>query len=767
MFDRSFLFRNARGLILLVTGLFLLLSVAGYDPSDHPTQHVWPANTDDQLQNPCGPVGARIATLGHTLFGTAVWFLLLGWFVLTLRVLLQKGVRDPWIRLGGGILLLVTVASVVQVLKPDFGVPPLVGSGGYLGAGVTAILQLHLGLIGMSLVLGSTGIVGLVLCSDLILPSISLRRYREGSLQSPMITVDRAESPTLPAIPRSHALPSSAESPVPGSTEPTRRPAPAIAGPDDEPSPQNLSPKTNETAPRAPHAPPAPSMDYEPPPIELLEPPSATPVHEHQASIQNRAMMLEKTLLEHGCQVRVVQIDTGPVITQFEIELEAGLRVSKIVGLANDLAIALAVPSVRIVAPIPGKTTVGIEVPNELRSMVRLREIIEGVNEAEGLKRAHIPLFLGKDVKGNPLAFDLAAMPHLLIAGRTGTGKSVCLNAMIGSILMTRRPDECKLILVDPKMVELSQYKQVPHLMHPVVTDMKKAEALLAWACEKMDERYTYLARAGVRSLHSYNALGAEEIFSRLQPEDEEEQKRIPTFMPHIVIVVDEMSDMMMTAAKEVESHIVRLAQKARAVGMHLIVATQKPTVDVITGLIKGNLPARIAFQVSSRGDSRVVLDEMGADKLLGNGDMLFLIPGTSHLVRAQGTYVSDTELERLCNYLAQYPVEFSKELMQLRVGGKLDGKDRAQALKERDELYESAIEVIIREQRGSCSLLQRALGIGYGRAARLIDFMAEDGIVGEYKSGAAREVLYSLEEWELLKEDEELEGGEPSEEAA
>ncbi len=354
-------------------------------------------------------------------------------------------------------------------------------------------------------------------------------------------------------------------------------------------------------------------------------------------------MLLEKTLREHGCIVRVVQIDTGPVITQFEIELEAGLRVSKVSGLANDLAIALAVPSVRIVAPIPGKTTVGIEVPNERRTVVRLGEVTNGVSEQ--LNRSRIPLFLGKDVKGQPLAFDLAEMPHLLIAGRTGTGKSVCLNAMILSILMTRSPDEVKLILIDPKMVELSQFQRIPHLMHPVVTDMKKAESLLSWACDKMDERYGYLARAGVRNIQTYNSLGAEEIYARLRPESEEEQARIPTYMPYIVIVADEMADLMMTAAKEVESHIVRLAQKARAVGMHLIVATQKPTVDVITGLIKGNLPARIAFQVASRNDSRVVLDEMGADKLLGNGDMLFLLPGTSHIVRAQGTYVSDAEV--------------------------------------------------------------------------------------------------------------------------
>ena len=249
------------------------------------------------------------------------------------------------------------------------------------------------------------------------------------------------------------------------------------------------------------------------------------------------------------------------------------------------------------------------------------------------------------------------------MAGRTGTGKSVCLNAMILSILMTKRPDEVKMILIDPKKVELSQYKRIPHLMHPVVTDMKKAESILAWACDKMDERYEFLRRAEVRNIETYNSLGAEEIYARLQPEDDEERKRIPTYMPYIVIIVDELAEMMMTAEKEVEQHIVRLAQLARAVGMHLILATQKPVVDVVTGLIKGNMPARIAFQVTNRSDSRVVLDEMGAERLLGNGDMLFLIPGTSHIIRAQGTYVSDTEINRVRQYLERYPVEFSREM--------------------------------------------------------------------------------------------------------
>ncbi len=279
-----------------------------------------------------------------------------------------------------------------------------------------------------------------------------------------------------------------------------------------------------------------------------------------------------------------------------------------------------------------------------------------------------IPIFLGKDVSGNPLTVDLAKLPHLLIAGRTGTGKSVCLNAIIASMLMTRRPDEVRMLMIDPKMVELSGYKSLPHLMHPVVTDMRKAEAILAWAVDKMEERYALLARAGVRHVTSYNQLSQEELIERLEPQSEEERQAIPLHMPFIVIVADEMADLMMTAGKEVEQHIIRLAQKSRAVGIHLILATQKPTVDVITGLIKSNLPARIAFQVASRTDSRVVLDEMGADKLLGNGDMLFLYPGTSMLMRGQGTFLSDEEINAVVAASSQGEQHFVKELVQLKI---------------------------------------------------------------------------------------------------
>ncbi|NIP87371.1 MAG: DUF87 domain-containing protein, partial [Planctomycetales bacterium] len=485
---------------------------------------------------------------------------------------------------------------------------------------------------------------------------------------------------------------------------------------------------------------------YELPDLDLLLEPEEMGYEQHEKEVRRKAKLLERTFASFGFNVRVVEIETGPVIAQYEVELEAGLRLSKITGLADDLAIALRVPSVRVVAPIPGKNTVGIEVPNTQRQLVRLREVIE--EDTARWRKMKIPVFLGKDVSGNPMTIDLATLPHLLIAGRTGTGKSVCLNSIIASMIMTRRPDEVKMLMIDPKMVELSPYKKLPHLMHPVVTDMRKAEAILGWAVDKMEERYALLARAGVRHVSVYNQLGEEELMERMEAETDEQRQEIPLHLPYIVIIADEMADLMMTAAKEVEGHIIRLAQKSRAVGIHLVLATQKPTVDVITGLIKSNLPARIAFQVASRTDSRVVLDEMGADKLLGNGDMLFLWPGTSSLLRGQGTFLSDDEISGVVSAVATDEPQFVNELVQLKPAG---ADDDRQGLKERDELYEAAIDVVVREGRGSVSLLQRSLGIGYGRAARLIDFMAEDGFVGNYNGSQAREVLLTPEQWSAM----------------
>ncbi len=512
-------------------------------------------------------------------------------------------------------------------------------------------------------------------------------------------------------------------------------------------------------APAAVKTPPAAARTERPgyslPAVDLLTEGEEFPYEQLAKKARLAANTLEQAFAEFGLNVRVSEIDTGPVVTQFELELEKGLRLSKVTALEDDLAIALRVPAVRVVAPIPGKNTVGVEVPNDKQVMVRLRELLQSTGV--GCESLRLPLFLGKDVSGRPLAVDLAKMPHLLIAGRTGTGKSVCLNTLIISLLMTRTPDEVRMLMIDPKMVELSPYKRIPHLMHPVITDMKKAEAVLAWAVDTMEERYDLLARAGVRHLDSFNKLGRTEILERLGVgEQDPEAASIPERLPFIVIIADEMADLMMTSGKEVEAYIIRLAQKSRAVGIHLVLATQKPTVDVITGLIKSNLPARISFQVASKMDSRVVLDESGAERLLGSGDMLYLAPGTSHVTRAQGTYVSDDEINSVIDYFNDTAPEFNDELMRLTAqagqaagGGSSDPADRPH-----DDLYDSAVEVVIREGRGSVSLLQRALGIGYGRAARMIDWMAADGVVGDYNGQHAREVICTMEQWQSARAD-------------
>ncbi|MFM7149541.1 MAG: DNA translocase FtsK, partial [Gemmataceae bacterium] len=460
---------------------------------------------------------------------------------------------------------------------------------------------------------------------------------------------------------------------------------------------------------------------YELPPLHLLEDPRPFAQDEHDRHLRDRATLLEKTFADFGLTVKVVGISTGPVVTMYEIGLETGLRVAKVTSLADDLALHLKVPSVRMVAPLPGKNAVGIEIPNEHRAEVRLKEVIHSSNSR--ITRCKVPLFLGKDAEGRPLLCDLADMPHLLIAGTTGTGKSVCLNAIILSLLMTRRPDELRMILMDPKRgVEMECFSRVPHLMCPIIDDMKKAEAVLAWAVDKMEERYDLLRRARVRNIAGYNELSTEEIIRRVHPVDDDERRRIPERISYIVIVIDEMSDLMMQFKKEVEGYIVRLAQKSRAAGIHLVLATQKPTVDVITGLIKSNLPSRICFKVAAKSDSRVVLDQMGADKLLGRGDLLFLPPGTSDLVRAQGAYASDTEINKVAEYLEAEPC-YEAELLQLKTKEVREAEEAGgsiqERLKSRDKLYEQAVDIIVREGRGSVSLLQRALGIGYGRAAR------------------------------------------------
>jgi S-DNA-T family DNA segregation ATPase FtsK/SpoIIIE len=400
---------------------------------------------------------------------------------------------------------------------------------------------------------------------------------------------------------------------------------------------------------------------------------------------------------------------------------------------------------VRIVAPIPGKSTVGIEVPNAEKEKVRLKELMQ--QAPDGAAKDGIPIFLGKDASGEPLIADLTKMPHCLIAGTTGSGKSVCINTIIMSIMYLQRPDTVKLILVDPKVVEMAPFKDIPHLMCPVINETGRATSVLDWACEKMDERYEILAEAGVRSLKDYNKLTLDELKERFEPSNEEEEAKIPKKLPYIVIIIDELADLMMTSGKEVESFIVRLAQKARAVGIHLILATQRPQATVVTGLIKSNMPSKIAFRVASKMDSRIVLDQNGAELLLGQGDMLFLPPGASKPMRGQGTYIDDKEIRdsvKLVKSMAQ--AQYEPELVQIKASLGENGD------MERDELFEDAVRIVLETKRGSVSLLQRRLTIGYSRASRLIEQMAAAGLVGDYKGSQAREATITLEEYEAAK---------------
>jgi S-DNA-T family DNA segregation ATPase FtsK/SpoIIIE len=489
--------------------------------------------------------------------------------------------------------------------------------------------------------------------------------------------------------------------------------------------------------------------DYVLPPAELLAEPETGFAAVQEKVVKAKAGALEKLLAEFDINVRVVAADTGPVVTMFELELAAGVKVSQISTLANDMARALGVGAVRVVAPLPGKHTIGIEVPNSEKERVRFKSMMGLAGDAP--KGMEIPLFLGKDSSGAALVCDLTKMPHLLIAGTTGSGKSVCINSIVTGIMLTKRPDEVKLILIDPKMVEMTAFNTIPHLMCPIVTETQMAVQILEWATITMDERYELLAEARVKNVAEYNSLGAEEIVRRFEPTSEDEDAKIPKRMPYIVIIIDELADLMMTAAKEIEAYIVRLAQKSRAVGIHIVLATQRPQATVVTGLIKSNMPCRVGFRVAAKMDSRIILDQNGAETLLGEGDMLFLKPGSSDLIRAQGTFVDEAEIKRIVNYLKDIASpQFHPELTGLR---KVDATDFS-----RDELFDEAARIILETQRGSVSLLQRRLNIGYARASRIIEMMAAAGVLGEYKGSQAREVMMTLEEWEKLRKEMETE---------
>lgn len=469
--------------------------------------------------------------------------------------------------------------------------------------------------------------------------------------------------------------------------------------------------------------------EYHFPSLDLLEDAPAVSADALQSDLEKGANVLEATLKDFGVKVRVADVERGPVITRYELEPAPGVKVNRITALADDIAMAMKVAAVRIVAPIPGKNRVGIEVPNGAKAAVYLKDILVAPKFQNA--KSKLTLALGKDISGKPLIADLATMPHLMIAGTTGAGKTVCVNSIIMSMLYNASPDEVKFLMIDPKMVELTPYNDIPHMLCPAVTDAKKASAALNWVVSEMENRYKLLQKAKARNIAGYHAKGFE--------------------MPYIVVVIDELADLMQVAAKTIESAITRLAQLSRAVGIHLILATQRPSVDVITGVIKANFPARISFKVASKVDSRTVLDQNGAETLLGKGDLLFIQPGDAKPTRGQCSFVSDTEVNNVIAFIKeQQTPEYDGTILEQKVGVGVAGSEQT------DELYEDAVKLIVETNQASVSILQRRMRLGYTRAARLIDMMEQNGIVGPYCGSKPRDILVDREAWLLEQMEEE-----------
>lgn len=510
---------------------------------------------------------------------------------------------------------------------------------------------------------------------------------------------------------------------------------------------QIYKPQKQETAPRIskpiikPHIPkpqpaaePKPAIvkqigEYKLPSLDLLDEPPKIEEKKIKEDLTVSSKILEETLQDFGIDVKVTKVEQGPSITRYELELAPGVKVTRITSLSDDIALTMKAHSVRIVAPIPGKDRVGVEVPNVITSLVYLKEVLQAEEFARSTSK--LSLALGKDIAGKPVIRDLAGMPHLLIAGTTGSGKTVCVNSIVLSMVFNATPDELKFILVDPKMVELALFNKLPHLLSPVLTDPKKVSIALNWVVEEMESRYRLFAKIGVRNIEGFNQKDKKEKLEEQAPEK----------LPYIVVVIDELADLMAIASQEIESAIARLAHLSRAVGIHMILATQRPSVDVITGIIKANFPARLSFKVASKVDSRTVLDMNGADKLLGRGDMLFIEPGAPKPIRAQGSLVSDKEIERVVDFVSlQVPAKYQDDLL------KAQEKKKGFASDEKDELHDEAVRLVLESGLASVSFLQRRLNLGHMRAARLIDAMEEQGLVGPYQGSKPREILIDRE---------------------
>jgi len=744
---------------VLALAAYLLISLGSFSPEDSGWSYVGPRDTP---VNAGGPAGAWFASVFFSLFGLlaflfpvmVVWS---GWLVLKERTP-EDTVNLPLIglRWSGFFLVLFSGCTLASLHFGDFGMGLPEGPGGVLGEWLRDLLVGLFSRTGTTLILLALFLAGLtvftgiswVVVMDVVGGWTLGVAARLGALfgRARDRRVEKVEAKRLKQE-RSEALAvelKKAETRVPPRIEPKVQKV--------EPSVRVEKEKQTKLFVGEPNS--------ELPPLSLLDPPKPSARQYSEESLNAMSRLVEMKLADFGVQAQVMEVHPGPVITLFELDLAAGTKASKVSGLSKDLARALSTISVRVVENIPGKAYIGLEIPNEIRDTVYLSEVLQ--SEVYDHSKSVLTLTLGKDIAGGPTVADLARMPHLLVAGTTGSGKSVGVNAMVLSLLYKARPDQVRLIMIDPKMLELSVYEGIPHLLAPVVTDMSDAANALRWCVAEMERRYKLMAALGVRNIGGFNKKideGAKsgsplkDPFFKPDPvallDEEAEVPEAPELrrMPYIVVIVDEFADMFMVVGKKVEELIARLAQKARAAGIHLILATQRPSVDVITGLIKANIPTRIAFQVSSRVDSRTILDQMGAEHLLGHGDMLYLPPGTSIPKRVHGAFVSDQEVHRVVDFIkqhgeAEYLDEILQEPSEAIPGLSAEAAGVSDDVEDSDPLFDEAVRIVTDTRRASISGVQRRLKIGYNRAARMIEEMERIGIVSAAESNGNRTVL-------------------------
>jgi len=739
--------REGSLLVFMAVSVYLLLSLLSYSPSDPGWSHT--VDTAGSIKNMGGISGAWFADVFLYLFGLMAYLFPLmlgysGWLVYRGRQE-EKGF-DAWdlgLRIVGFLLILIAGAGLatLHVQQPDLQLPLNPGGilGEEVGAGLVAafsflgatLLQLALFLAGITLFTGLswfwlmdvTGKYSIMLVFLVRQQFSNLRIYLAGrrARQQRSETVEIAKRKTSKRKPP--VIESNISLPSPSTRSERERQVPLFDTADDTPLP----------------------------PISLLDEPEVNKLRVSNDALEAMSQLVEIKLRDFGIEVEVVAVHPGPVITRFELQPAAGVKVSQISNLVKDLARALSTISVRIVEVIPGKSVIGLEVPNENREIVRLSEIINSQEYDDN--KTGLSIALGKDIAGYPKVYDLGKMPHMLVAGTTGSGKSVAINAMILSLLYNATPHDVRLIMVDPKMLELSIYEGIPHLLTPVVTDMKDAANALRWCVAEMERRYKLMAALGVRHLNSYNrkVKEADEKGEPIpdptfKPEDGmEETPPNLEHLPFVVIIIDELADMMLVVGKKVEELIARLAQKARASGIHLILATQRPSVDVITGLIKANIPTRVAFQVSSKIDSRTILDQGGAEQLLGHGDMLYMAPGSGVPTRIHGAFVSDEEVHKVvANLKGKGDPDYLEDIVSDKSGDGVLGMPGGDSTSDddMDPLYDQAVAIITQSRRASISGLQRRLKVGYNRAARMIEEMERAGVVSEVQSNGMREVV-------------------------